>query len=291
MVLVLTGLCLAQPAAPTWTSAVEHATHSAPQARIIVLDAPTGRLLAASHLTEASRTLASPGSTLKPLVLYNLIAAGRWDPSRRIACTRKLTIAGRSLNCSHPAEPPFDAREALAWSCNTYFATLAATLAPGELHAQLASTGLLGPTGLAATEAIANLRNPRTPDESRLTVLGVDGIQVTPLELAQSYRWLAHQLDAQPETTARQVVANGLTDSASLGIAGAASLGGVSVAGKTGTANLGAGTSSHGWFVGWAPAAHPRVVLCIYLPFAHGANAAAVAADLLAHSPLKETHP
>ena len=242
--------------------------------------------------TEAARTLAAPGSTLKPLVLYNLIDSGHWDANRRIACTRTLAIAGRSLNCSHPAAPPFDARQALAWSCNTYFATVADTLSPGELRSVLAPTGLLGPTGLASAEATAHFRDPRTPDESRLAVLGVDGIQVTPLELAARLPLArATSRFAARNSLASQVVSAGLSDSASFGIAGPASLGGVSVAGKTGTANLGAGTASHGWFVGWAPAVHPRIVLCIYLPSAHGSNAAAIAADLLAHSPLKESRP
>ena len=61
----------AAPPAPTWNSAVAHAARFAPQARIVVLDVATGHLLAASRLSEAARTLAAPGSTLKPLVLYS----------------------------------------------------------------------------------------------------------------------------------------------------------------------------------------------------------------------------
>jgi cell division protein FtsI/penicillin-binding protein 2 len=288
----MAGACSCRPqAAPNWSSAAAHAARLAPQARIVVLDIATGRVLAGSHLTEAAHTLAAPGSTLKPLVLYGLIASGRWDPSRRIACSRKLRIAGRSLNCSHPpADPPgapFDARQALAWSCNTYFAGVAATLAPGELRRLLAPTGLLGQTGLAPAEAIAEFRDPRTADEAGLTLLGVDGIRVTPLELAAAYRWLALQLAVHSGSAAAQVVQAGLADSASFGIAASASLGGVPVAGKTGTANLGPGTPSHGWFAGLAPAAKPSVVVAVYLPAGHGANAAQVAADLLSNSPLR----
>jgi peptidoglycan glycosyltransferase len=179
-----------------------------------------------------------------------------------------------------------DARQALAWSCNTYFAAVGATLGAGELRALLAPTGLLGQTGLAADEATAIFRDPRTPDDNRLALLGVDGIRITPLELASAYRWLALQIAEHPNSAAAQTVQAGLADSASFGIAGAASLGGVSVAGKTGTANLGPGTPSHGWFVGLVPAAQPRAVLAVYLPAGHGANAAQIAADLLAHSPL-----
>ena len=184
-----------------------------------------------------------------------------------------------------------DARQALAWSCNTYFAAVAGSLVPGQLRALLAPTGLLTTTGLGPDEATAVFRDPRTPDQARLALLGVDGILVTPLELAFAYRWLALQLAAQPNSPAAQVVRAGLEDSASFGMAGAASLGGVPVAGKTGTANSGPGGRSHGWFVALAPADLPQVVVAIYLPGAHGADAARLAGELLAHSPLRQGRP
>ncbi len=274
----------------TWQTAVNSATKLAPDARIVVLDLASGGLLASSHLAEAARTLTNPGSAMKPLSLYGLVAAGRWDPARRIACSRKLRIGVHSLNCSHPPSPAFDARGALAWSCNTYFATLAGTLQPGDLHALLAPTGLLGPTGLAAGEATAVFRDPHTPDEIRLAFLGVDGVRVTPLEFAVAYRWLALQLVAHADSAAAQVVRAGLEDSASFGMAGAADLGGVPVAGKTGTASAepnGRG-SLHGWFICMAPAQQTRAVIAVYLPSGHGNDAARVAGELLAHSPLKQ---
>ena len=291
---LLAGACSGQTrAASTWVGATANVARRAPQARIVVLDIGTGRVLSASNLADAAHTLAAPGSTLKPLVLYGLAESGRWDASRRIACTRRLRIAGRALDCSHPAADPMDAREALAWSCNTYFAAVGATLAPGELRRLLAPTGLLSQTGLvgelglASGETIAEYREPRNRDGESLAVLGVDGILVTPLELAVAYRWLGMQLAAHGDSVAAQVVRAGLHDSASFGIAAAASLGGVSVAGKTGTANLGSGTPSHGWFAGLAPAEKPTVVVVVYLAAGHGANAAQVAGDLLAHSPLR----
>jgi cell division protein FtsI/penicillin-binding protein 2 len=277
--------------APSWANAAEFAAKAAPQARIVVLDISSGRLLAASRLDEAARTLAAPGSTLKPLALYGLIAAGRWDPSRRIACTRRLRIGGRSLNCGHPPADPMDARQALAWSCNTYFAAVGESFGPGELRRLLGTAGLLGQTGLAGNEAVAEFKDPQTQDQASLAVLGLVGIRVTPLELAAAYRWLAIQLAAHPASNAARIVEAGLSDSASFGIAAPASLGGVVVAGKTGTANLGPGTQSHGWFAGLVPAERPSAVVVVYLPAGHGANAAEVAADLLAHSPLRQTGP
>jgi cell division protein FtsI/penicillin-binding protein 2 len=190
-----------------------------------------------------------------------------------------------------------DARQALAWSCNSYFATVARTLAAGELRGLLAPTGLLGQTGLIAQtglaggahggEATAEFREPLTADQKSLTLLGVDGIRVTPLELASAYRWLAMQLAGHAGSRAAEVVGLGLQDSASFGMAGAAAWGGVPVAGKTGTASLGVGTGSHGWFVGLAPAEHPTVVLAVYVPAGRGADAARVAAEVLGQSPLR----
>jgi penicillin-binding protein A len=285
-----TYCCRAQRVAG-WGNAVAGAARLSPEARIVVLDIRDGHLMAASHLVEAARTLAAPGSTLKPLVLYGLVAGGRWDSSRRIACTRKLSIRGRSLNCSHPAADPMDARQALAWSCNTYYAAVAGTLAPGELRKVLAPAGLLAQTGLTSNEAAAVFRDPQSADQNRLAVLGVDGILVTPLELATAYRWLALQIAAHRDTAAAQVVQAGLADSASFGMAGAASLGGVAIEGKTGTASGAAGTQTHGWFVGMAPAGAPRAVIAVYLPAGHGADAARVAGEVLAHSPLRQTQP
>jgi cell division protein FtsI/penicillin-binding protein 2 len=289
------SLCAAQ-VVPAWQSAVAHAAKIAPQARIIVLDSATGRLVASSHLAEAARTLAYPGSAMKPLILYGLVAGGRWDPSRRIACSRELHIAGHALNCSHPPAPAMDARQALAWSCNTYFATVAATLGPGELRTLLAPTGLLGQTGLAGSlgnEATADFRDPQTDDENKLALLGINGVRVTPLEFAVAYRWLALQMAAHPETAAAQVVRAGLEDSASFGIAGAADLGGVPVAGKTGTASTetsGHGPT-HGWFICIAPARQTSAIIVVYLPTGNGNDAAHVAAELLAHSPLSQAKP
>lgn len=274
--------------ASAWQQAVQTATRIAPEARIVVLDVSTGRILAEHRLGDAAHTLAAPGSTLKPLVLYRLIAAGRWDPQQRIACNRRLKVAGHSLACPHPPAPPFNAREALTWSCNSYFAAVARTLAPRELAGVLRPTGLLDVTGLAANEAVSEFHEPRTVDDEQLTLLGVEGIRVSPLELAEAYRWLALQMAAHPGSPATQVVRNGLMDSASFGMAGEASLGGLPVAGKTGTAEGTATARTHGWFAGLAPAAHPQVVIVVLEPAGRGADAAHLAGEILAHAPGEE---
>jgi cell division protein FtsI/penicillin-binding protein 2 len=277
-----------QTPSPSWQSAVDRASREFPDARIIVLDIASGHLLASYQLSDAARTVTAPGSTLKPLVLYSLIRAGRWNPANRVACNRRLMVAGRRLACTHPPAPPFDAREALTWSCNSYFAAVARNLEPGELSRLLRPTGLLGLTGLAPQEAAAEFREPNSPDSEQLTLLGVDGVRVTPLELAAAYRWLALELATHSDSDAAQVVRRGLEDSASFGMAGQASLGGVAVLGKTGTAEGVSSPRTHGWFVGLAPAENPQVVITVFLPAGRGADAAHMAGDLLANAPISE---
>jgi len=278
-----------QTPVPAWQSAVDRAARQSPDSRILIVDIASGRLLASHRLDEAARTLAAPGSTLKPLALYALARAGRWNPARRVACDRQLVVAGHSLACTHPPAPPFDAQEALTWSCNSYFAAVARSLQPGELGRLLRPTGLLGLTGLAGKESqegVAEFREPNSPDSEQLALLGVDGVRVTPLELAASYRWLALELAAHSDSDAAHVVRAGLEDSASFGMAGQASLGGVAVLGKTGTAESDSSPRTHGWFVGLAPAENPRVVVAVFLPAGRGADAAHVAGDLLANAPI-----
>jgi peptidoglycan glycosyltransferase len=271
-----------------WQRAVDQALRAAPDARVLVLEVGSGHRLASAHLAEASRTLATPGSTLKPLILYFALASRHWNPEHRVACSRQMHIGSHQLNCSHPVTDPMNAQQALTWSCNSYFAELAGTLSPQELRQALSERGLLAATGLTRQEEVAAFREPRTHEQIQLAVLGVEGIRVTLPELAEAYRSLAVELAAHPETVPARTVAAGLTDSASFGMAGAASLGGVPIAGKTGTASEESGGVTHGWFVGLAPAQSPQVVVAVYLPTGHGADAAQVAAKVLALSPLRK---
>jgi cell division protein FtsI/penicillin-binding protein 2 len=270
-----------------WQRAVDQASRQAPDARVLVLEIGSGDLLASARLAQASRTLATPGSTLKPMILYFALASGRWNPEKRIACSRQMHLGSHELNCSHPVADPMNAQLALTWSCNSYFAELAGTLSPQQLRQALSERGLLAATGLTHQEETAALREPRTREQVQLAALGVEGIRVTLLELAEAYRSLATELAARRSTVASRTVAAGLADSASFGMAGAASLGGVPIAGKTGTASEESGGPTHGWFAGFAPAESPQVVVAVYLPTGHGSDAARVAAKLLALSPLR----
>lgn len=268
-----------------WAAALERAARLYPEAAVAIVDVPRGRLLEASRRTLLAENLAAPGSTLKPIILYQSLAAGLWSADRRLLCRRDLEIRGHRLTCSHPSSPPFDARGALAWSCNTYFAALARTLPPARIEGMLRPTGILGPTGLAGEESVADFRPPSTAEDAGLTVLGLAGVRVTGLELAAAYRWLALRLSADSGSAAATTVLGGMTDSAGFGIAGSAHSDRVVVAGKTGTAPNPGSPRTHGWFAGFAPAARPRIVIVVYLPAGEGMDAARVAGAVLDASP------
>jgi cell division protein FtsI/penicillin-binding protein 2 len=70
-------------------------------------------------------------------------------------------------------------------------------------------------------------------------------------------------------------------------MASEASVGGVPVEGKTGTAEDADSSRTHGWFVGLAPAEKPRVVVAVFVPGGRGEDAAHLAGELLAHAPVE----
>ncbi len=67
------------------------------------------------------------------------------------------------------------------------------------------------------------------------------------------------------------------------GTAGASAIQGLTLAGKTGTAQN-TGGEDHGWFVGFAPADHPKIVVAVLLEFGlHGSRAAHIASAIIGH--------
>ncbi|HEX9085714.1 MAG TPA: penicillin-binding protein 2 [Gemmatimonadaceae bacterium] len=67
------------------------------------------------------------------------------------------------------------------------------------------------------------------------------------------------------------------------GTAGASAIEGLTLAGKTGTAQN-TGGDDHGWFVGFAPADKPKIVVAVLLEFGlHGSRAAHIASAIIGH--------
>jgi penicillin-binding protein 2 len=186
------------------------------------------------------------------------------------------------MDCTHsPAITELNAEEALAYSCNSYFAQVSTRLDASELVQEFRQAGLNAPTGLVNEEAAGRIDQPADQTELQLEVLGDRGIEITPLELLEAYRKLA-LLKRSGNDGSYGPVFKGLEDSVAFGIAHAANVEGMSVAGKTGTASSQTTAHTHGFFAGYAPADKPEIVMVVFLAQGRGLDAAAIAQPVFA---------
>jgi membrane peptidoglycan carboxypeptidase len=232
----------------------------------VVLDLKSGERVAVFRPAEAESVRSSPGSILKPLFLAAALRRQQVQPQSTVFCRRDLRIntdkRDWNLACTHPqTDVAFAAQEALAYSCNRYFASLADRILPEQASAILEQYGL----------GQAKIRQTR--EEKELLVLGVAGVVVSPMQVASAYRNLALELD----DSRVHAVSEGLYNSVRYGMAHNAFVPGMEIAGKTGTASDTMQGSSHGWFAGIGALGHEQVVIVIYLPRGNGADAARLA--------------
>jgi stage II sporulation protein D len=230
----------------------------------LVVDVKTGMHLASVKPTGATIHRSAPGSILKPLFLASALEHQQILPQTTVFCRRDLRITdgGRewSLPCTHPQNNvAFTAQEALAYSCNRYFAALADRIPPAQASAILEHYGL------------PQTHTAQSREQEELVVLGLAGVLVSPVQVAEAYRKLALELDAPQAPAALDAVRQGLKDSVRFGMAHNAALPAMEIAGKTGT------VTGAGWFAGIASLAREKVVLVIYLPRGNGADAARLA--------------
>lgn len=238
----------------------------------LVLDARDGRVIALEHAEETGRLARAPGSVLKPFFLAAALRQGKVSAQTTVACHGNLRIAGRDVACTHPrSQDIFDAEQALAYSCNEWFAQIALRFTPQQAVALLRDYGFGSRTGLVAEEVAGTVREPGNAAQRQLLVLGLDDVEVTPAQLAQAYFRLAKQFDHVP------VVKRGLAESVAYGMAHNAATPGVTIAGKTGTASDAGEAWTHGWFAGIAERGAQPVVAVVYVPRGNGADAALMA--------------
>jgi len=220
--------------------------------------------------------------------------------------------------------PPFNPSQAIAYSCNYYFATLGQRLGRDKLTETLRAFRFGQPTGLAEDEATgvvkpcesgdARIRSAQTDQASQQADCGArealgesDHIQVTPIQLLTAYAALLNGGHLfQPQTAnansfsaiersqinispaERRTIIEGMAGAVRYGTARSAKLDSLplTIVGKTGTAQPPKGFRTNGWFVGLAGAADAtrelgpadvQLAVIVFLPRAHGAEAAQVA--------------
>ena len=247
----------------------------------VVIEVATGKLVASYQLDVAARRVALPGSSIKTFTLLALLESGKINEQTTLMCKRPLTIGRQHLDCTHPdVKQPFDPATALAYSCNSYFASVATRLTPAELRNSFLKYGFGSPSGLVPNEATGSVALAGTRAELQLEAIGEWGVHLTPLELLRGYENLA--LLSQKHGAKLAPVFAGLEGSVSYGMGHLAQpIAVVKVAGKTGTSLVEEGSWRHGWFAGYAPADRPEIALVVFLEKGNGpTDAAGVAREI-----------
>jgi stage II sporulation protein D len=275
-------------------SSLQHAAASALANRdgtIIVMDAQTGRVRAIVNPKLAYAQALMPGSALKPFTALAALRAELIDESSRTVCPGRFTGLNFSLPCVHANHlPPFSPSQAIAYSCNYYFAAAGQRLGRDRLVTTLHEFDFGQATGISDEELSGVLRpceignnarvrtyQPNVADESdcleRSAVGESNHIQVTPIQLLAAYVALVngghlfkpqmgaannfHTVERANISIASQhraIIVDGMRGAISYGTARAAKLDSLPLAiiGKTGTAMPATGFRNNGWFVGFA---------------------------------------
>ena len=241
-----------------------------------------------------------PGSSFKVVTAAAGLATGTASPARPVYPTmRELLLpnaGGQTLQnfgggtCGGPLP------EALRVSCNTAFAQLGLDLGAQKLAATAndfgfnkvppidlpyAAKSFFPPAGSFARDqpglaksAIGQQDVAATPLQMALVAAGIanNGVIMTPHVLAEvrdTDGAVVQRFDAKPWLTAvppnvAQATRDMMVGVVERGSGTRAQIPGVSVAGKTGTAQTGL-DKSHVWFVAFAPAEAPRVAVAVML--------------------------
>jgi len=249
----------------------------------------------------------APGSVFKPVGALAGLRAGTLHSQTEYACHGSLMVGGRYKQCLG-FHGPLDLRGAIERSCNVYFYHAALDAPRAELLRTARDLGFGSATGIDLPGEAAG-RLPLLQSDAAVAnfAIGQGKLQVTPLQVAVMMAAIAnggtvHQpflvarsarsakarhlgIPAQVLTTVRR----GMRDVVH-GRHGTAQryvhVPGMTVAGKTGTAEVAGVDLNHAWFAGFAPYETPRIAFAVVVEWTegHGGDTAApVASQILSH--------
>jgi stage II sporulation protein D (peptidoglycan lytic transglycosylase) len=268
---------------------------------IVVLDPQSGRIRAVVNPELAFKSAFPPGSTIKVFTTLAALRAGVITGDTRIRCRGKYKREDVVDACVHPPRlPPFTPAEAVAYSCNYFFATTGERLDGNKFADMLGEFGFGQPTGVSGeNESAGVLARGRWQPESAVG----DGpfLQVTPVQMATAYAALFNggtllkpnydgvrkvRAELRIDDQERALLLEGMRGAVSFGTAEKADLDSlpVYIIGKTGTSTQVGGFRTQGWFTGIAfkrntlpQPANAQLLVVIYLENAHGSEAAELA--------------
>jgi peptidoglycan glycosyltransferase len=293
-----TGRVLALVSKPTYdpNDLATHDTAAANQAYLDLLNDEDDPLL-----SRASNWLYPPGSTFKLVTTAAALESGDYQPDTVIPAPATYTLTGTSTSignfagtsCASSGEMTL--ADALRISCNTAYLGLAGELGAEAMNEQSEKFGIGSPYQIPFTTA-ASQYDPdpenMSTDQVEQSGIGQGSVNLTPLQVAMTTAAIANggevmapysverirnpQLEVVDETRPSSLgdavssqTASQLTDMmisvVEDGSGTSAQIPGVSVAGKTGTAQHGdtSKTDPHVWFTGFAPADDPQVAVAV----------------------------
>jgi stage II sporulation protein D len=276
---------------------------------IVVIDPQTGRIRTMVNPKLAYQSASSPGSTIKPFTALAVLRAGIIKHNARITCRGKHRAEDVVDSCLHTQEiPPLNTADALAYSCNYYYASVGERLEEADFTRLLREFGFGQMTELdAAHESAGSIARGKWRLQSAIGE--GEFLQVTPLQLVTAYAALFNggnlfkpglaATNFTPASRARlriadlerEVLLSGMRQAVTVGSAFKARLDSIPsyIAGKTGTSTVTNGFRTQGWFVGlsFAPdetgtPTEPTLAVVVYLRNAHGSDAAEIARPIFA---------
>jgi peptidoglycan glycosyltransferase len=239
----------------------------------------------------------SPGSIFKVVVSAAALSSGEYTPDTVIPAPQELILPGTSTaleNFGGSACDPSGQQsllEALTISCNTAFAQLGIDLGEDRVREMAEAFGIDGEGfDIPLTVEGSTLGEIQNDAELGVSSIGQQDVQLTPLQAAMIASavandgtlmspYLVDQVRApdlsvidqtDPEELSEPVsadVADQLTEMMTSvvenGSGRRARIPGITVAGKTGTAeNAG---PDHNWFIGFAPADDPQIAVAVFV--------------------------
>jgi hypothetical protein len=251
---------------------------------IVVLDPRSGAVRADAGLgMDATQP---PGSSFKTITAAAALAARKVSLTDTYPYEKYVVLNGWRLRNFHHELCGGSLVQAFADSCNSVFAPVADQVGAKGLVAMAHAFGFNQHPTIAYPAPDSTTRRPaQMPSELSLGVAGIGqgGVIASPLQMASVAQTIASQgirrppfiihsprrfKDKQPPVKAvgRRVageVTQMMEAVVSYGTGTSAAISGVTVAGKTGTAEVGPGRPSDAWFIAFAPVEAPRVAVAV----------------------------
>ena len=243
-----------------------------------------------------SGALYAPGSVFKILVASAAFESGKWSPESTLPNPVRFKLPGTNTYIQNSGEGRCGGKatvsiaDALRFSCNIPFAQLGIALGQDAIRAQAQKYGF----GQAIETPLRSTASsyPSNMDDAQLGLssFGQFDDRVTPLQIAMISATIANGGTLMKPNLIRNVQSANLSSlyapspqvfgnpvsadtaakinkmmvaAVSSGVSTNGAIKGVSVAGKTGTAQNGKGEPYTLWFTGFAPSTNPKVAVAV----------------------------